>query len=806
MGFSVAGAGGLLWGIAWWDDRRRLVSLAALCRVTSLVLLAIAVGALRTVLFLDDPPHRLHRQAASVMALDEPTAITGIVADAPTQSQQTTRFTLAVQTWTHGERSRPASGRVRVTLRTSPWDDDPAPFPYVFQGDRLRLHGNLRTPPGPRNPADFDYGAYLHRRGIRATMYVSRPEDVRIVKRRTGILTRAVTDARTRVRASISVYVPSDTSRAILRALLLGDRSQVEDDQKEAFARTGLMHLLAVSGLHVLLVGMVLYTLLRPILHRLRLSWNAVEWLRAGSTMAVLVLYMLLTGSSPSVVRAVVMAGLLIGSILLQRTTHTLNTLGVAATVLLMARPTALFDAGFQLSMSAVAGIVVLNPRLEDACQRVLPEHLTNHAAGEWLMSMITVSIAATLGTAPVLLHHFGFVAIGGLILNVVAIPLTATGLTAGLLMILTSTHASAGALAFGAASDIALRALTETASFGASWMSVGAHLANPSGWTLAAIVAGLFALAQFPRRRYRWRLIVVAFFLCTSGFYHPLFKGEAEPKLDLVFLDVGQGDAVVVSTPDNHHMLVDAGPRTPFSDAGASVVVPHLQYAGIDELDFVVATHPDSDHLGGVPSVMRSVRTHAFLHSGRESSSELFRESRSLLQEHDIPSRAVATGDQFMLGEDVSIDVLGPPPLHASASWEENDASVVLMISYGDTRVLLPGDIERKGEMWLVQHFAEKLTSDVVKVAHHGSSTSSHPLFVDALASDTSRGLLAVIPVGRFNQFGMPVPDVLTQWQSDGYAVYRTDVHGAVRVSSDGSQVSVCPFIPQSKDRQCTW
>ena len=158
------------------------------------------------------------------------------------------------------------------------------------------------------------------------------------------------------------------------------------------------------------------------------------------------------------------------------------------------------------------------------------------------------------------------------------------------------------------------------------------------------------------------------------------------------------------------------------------------------------------------------------------------------------------------MLGEDVSIDVLGPPPLHASASWEENDASVVLMISYGDTRVLLPGDIERKGEMWLVQHFAEKLTSDVVKVAHHGSSTSSHPLFVDALASDTSRGLLAVIPVGQFNQFGMPVPDVLTQWQSDGYAVYRTDVHGAVRVSSDGSQVSVCPFIPQSKDRQCTW
>jgi len=368
------------------------------------------------------------------------------------------------------------------------------------------------------------------------------------------------------------------------------------------------------------------------------------------------------------------------------------------------------------------------------------------------------------------------------------------------------STHASAGAPAFGAASDIALRVLTETASFGASWMSASAHLANPSGWTLTAIVAGLLALAQFPRRKHRWRLIVVAFFLCTSGFYQSLLNGESRPRLDLVFLDVGQGDALLVSTPDGHNMLVDAGPRTLFSDAGASVVVPHLQYKGIDELDFVVATHPDGDHLGGVPSVMRSVHIHAFLNSGREATSELFRESRDLIQEHDIPSRAVAMGDQFMLGDQVSIDVLSPPPLYESALWEENDASVVLMITYGDTRFLLPGDIERKGEMWLVQHFREKLASDVVKVAHHGSSTSSHALFVDALASDTSRGRLAVIPVGRFNQFGMPVPDVLTQWQSSGYVVYRTDVHGAVRVSSDGAQVSVCSFISQSKNRRCSW
>jgi competence protein ComEC len=555
------------------------------------------------------------------------------------------------------------------------------------------------------------------------------------------------------------------------------------------------MHLLAVSGLHVLLVGMVLYTLLRPILHRLRFRWQTVEVLRAASTIAVLLLYMLLTGSPPSVVRAVVMAVLLIGSILLQRTTHTLNTLGVAAIVLLMLRPTALFDAGFQLSMSAVAGIVVLNPRLEDACRHILPEPVHQNAAGEWLMSMTTVSIAATLGTAPVLLHHFGFVALGGLILNIVAIPLTAIGLSSGLLMLFAAPMFASGASAFGASADASIRGLTEIAAFGATWMGGGAHLANPSAWTLASICAAVVAVAQFPRPKHRWRLIVAACLFATLGFIHNLAEGESTPMLEVLFLDVGQGDAVLVSTPDGHHMLVDAGPSSPFSDAGESVVAPHLKHAGIDKIDVVVATHPDSDHLGGVPSVVEAVEVDRFIHSGRSSDSELFSRSRRILQEHGVMSSAVTAGDSISLGEHVAVDVLGPPDVSVSGSWEENDASVVLMVSFGETRILLPGDVEHAGERWLVERFGNRLASDLVKAAHHGSSTSSTPAFVEASTSDSSRHPVAVIPVGRFNQFGMPVPDVLTRWQSRADSVFRTDTQGAVRVSSDGKRVLVTAF-----------
>ncbi|NBC84884.1 MAG: DUF4131 domain-containing protein, partial [Bacteroidetes bacterium] len=405
----------LIYGLAVWDDRRRLVSLGVLGRLAAVALLAVSLGALRLVVFEAQPPDRLHRQAAGLMADGDTTTVTGAIVDAPERTDERSRFTLRVDTWHHRAGDRAATGKVRVTFRTSPWDDDPAPFPDVFEGDRISVHGHLRSPPAPTNPADFDYGAYLQRRGIHSLLTVQSAGDVRIRSRTRSRAQILVNRSRSHVRHLTQLHVPTPSSRAIIHALLLGDRSRVTDAHRDAFAQTGLMHLLAVSGLHVLLVGMVLYSLLRPMLHRFRLRWQHIEILRALLTVGILVLYMLLTGRPPSVVRAVVMASLFIGGIVLQRSSHTLNTLGVAAVILLMMRPTALFDVGFQLSLSAVAGIVVLNPRIDDVTRSMLPDHVASSGAGEWLLSMLTVSAAATLGTAPVLLHHFGFVAIGGL-------------------------------------------------------------------------------------------------------------------------------------------------------------------------------------------------------------------------------------------------------------------------------------------------------------------------------------------------------------------------------------------------------
>lgn len=799
--WALAACGLATWIGAEWRRKQRLVTLSALGRTAALACLAVAAGGLRTTVYTTAPAQALHRVAAPVLLAGDTTTVAGVVVGAPSRDAEAQRFTVSVHTWQAPTGSQETSGRVRVTLRPSAWDDDPAPFPTVRQGDHVRIHGRLRSPPPPRNPADFDYGAYLARRGIHATLRSSDGSHVAVVERG-HVAYRALSRARSYVRHRIDADLPSTEARAVLQALLLGDRSRVSDDHRQAFAQTGLMHLLAVSGLHVLLVGMLLYGLLRPILLRFRWKRSAVELTRAGLTIAVLVFYMLLTGGRPSVVRAVVMAALLIGGLVLQRSTHTLNTLGVAAVVLLALRPPALFDAGFQLSLSAVAGIVVLNPRLADAADLVLPDPEDRHPMVSWTASMITVSTAATLGTAPPLLYHFGFVAVGGLVLNVVAIPLTAVALTAGLLAMLSGAVVPLAGIAFGTAADATIRLLVVTATTGAAWLGAGVHAPDPPAWTLAALVAALAMIAQWPRPRTRWRLCAAMLLLLSAGTLADLTRGKAEPVLEILFLDVGQGDAAVLTTPDGRTLLVDTGPRSPAYDAGERIVVPHLAYAGIDRVDVAVVTHPDSDHLGGLPSVLRHVPVGLVLHSGQQSDSELFRESRRVMDSLGVAHRAVTEGDVIDLGDHVLVEVLGPPAQTDRTGLDgENDASVVLRVTYGQTRILLTGDVERGGERWLAERYGPTLASDLVKVAHHGSLTSSTPAFLSAVTADSLRPAVAVVSAGRYNRFGHPAPEVLSRWASRRSLVLRTDQLGAIRFETDGTCLR---FLTRDQSSEC--
>lgn len=780
----LGGAGVLLTiAVAW---RRRLVSLAGLFRSGGLVLALIAAGSLRHVVFVAPAANSVTHLARARSAPDHPYRLHGTVADVPTTANGATRFTLQTDRLEHGSGSERVQGRIRVTLRVPPWETEADPFPVVQTGDRVALRGTIRKPPGPRNPGTFDYGAYLRRQGVCCTMQVSAPDDVSVAGDTRGVLKNLLVAARSYVQQQIDAHVPTPASRSVLRALLLGDRSTIDAATEEHFITTGLMHLLAVSGLHVLLVGMVLYRLLRSLLMRLRMRWQTVELLRAGITIAVLVAYMLLTGGRPSVVRAVVMASLLIGGIVLQRSGHVLNTLGVAAFLLLAIRPSALFDAGFQLSMSAVAAIVAVNPRLTDW----LPEAWEPSSPSFKVASMVTVSIAATAGTLPVLLHHFGRASLAGLVLNVPAIPLTALALTAALLTVLTGGIAGGMASVFGASADGLIRILLGTASWGAyglGWSEIWSSAPGP--WMIGALVSGVVALAQWPRPRVRWRCVGMMLLLLAADAWLPVVRYGGMPPLNVVFLDVGQGDAALVSTPNKRHVLIDAGPRTRYSDAGQTTIRPYLEAHGIRHLDAVVITHPDGDHIGGLASLLDAVSIGAVYHNGWEATSEAYTSAIRKMDAKGIRHRPVVAGEELPVDPSVRIMVLAPPSSPSDHGLQnENEASVVFRLQYGQTRWLFTGDVEHAGERYLTRVHGSELASDVVKVAHHGSSTSSTLPFVRAATSDTS-SVHAVISVARENAFGMPSPAVVDRWRSRGASVFATQ-DGAVWFRSDGETI----------------
>ena len=765
---------------------KRIVTIVPLWRTVGTGILLTTFGGLVATSSTLMSVHHVARKANGGETLEHQVALTGRVANVPVADQFGLRFRLDVQRRLLDTASVQAAGRLQVVMWASSYEDSTRQF-TLRKGDAVRVVGRLQSVPAKRNPADFDYGRFLSRRGIYATLTVDEPADgIQWVGPPTGV-TALMSHLRSYVRHHLLLLVPKVDSQNVLRALVLGERHGIDANQREHFIRSGLMHLLAVSGLHVLLVGMVLYQLLRPMLLRMGLSWSGMELLRTGLTVSLLVLFMMLTGMRASVVRAVVMAVLLMGSTVLQRNTYSLNTLGVAAFVLLLARPSHLFEAGFQLSFSAVAGIVLLDPFFSDR----LPPSLLNHASVRYVSRLFTVSLAATMSTLPVLLYHFGYVSFAGLLLNAAAIPLTMLALGSILVALFLAGWLMPAALVFGSAADWLVQGLLHAASFGhdaLSWATVERYVRDPC--LLGALIAFLIMLSLWSQPARRGRAGMAVLMLITASLWGQVLRGAYYPRLEAVFFDVGQGDAALLRLPNRRYVLIDAGVRNDFTDQGTRTLLPHLKRYGINYLDAVVVTHPHSDHLGGLPGLLRSIPIGQVVHNGHAYSSALYAETRRLLDSLNVEHRAVRAGDTLGLDPSVRMQVLAPFSRNPSATSDANDLSLALRVAYRETSFLFAGDVEASLERRIAITYGSLLESDVVKVAHHGSSTSSLPVFVRRALPDTSAKSIAVVSVGRNNSFGLPSHDVLHRWHERGATLWLTSRHGALWVRSDGRKV----------------
>lgn len=637
--------------------------------------------------------------------------------------------------------------RERVLLQLPPGRAPP-------QGAVLELRARAVAPRGPES--GFDERGWLARRGVHVVLRGS--AGWRVTGRRGGI--GGLGD---RLRVRVEAALASGTTgerRALLAAVVLGADEGLDRELQDAFRRSGLYHLLAVSGQNVGFVALGV----------LLLAWLAGMPRIAGHLLALTAIaaYVLVVGWQPSVARAGVAAAVASLAWLASRPAERWHALALGALVLLAWTPASLLEPGFQLSFAAVAAILVSVPRLQRFAEGTpLPRRL---------VEVVGIAAACGAATAPVLLLQFGNVPLWTVLANALAEPAIPLLLGAGLL----------AALAAPVLPTVAV-ALSWIAGWCASWIALCARLVASlpfaqvsSPLVLLAVllpVAVACSWPYVPAYRRRGAVLLVAALLPSAGI--AWWGLQTPPRwlppagLRVTFLDVGQGDAILLEVPEGA-VLVDEGP--PEGEAARQ-----LERLGIRSLSALVLTHPQRDHVGGAAEVLRSISVGRVLDSGRRAASGEADAALGVARTRGVPVRAVRAGERFRLGR-LELRVLWPIPT-ATAAADANDGAVVLLATYGVTDVLLTADAESNVTRRLPLRSVE-----VLKVAHHGSEDAGLERELRVL-----RPRAAVISVGRGNDYGHPRPETLAALQTvPGLALYRTDEHGRVVVESNGSTFTV--------------
>jgi competence protein ComEC len=744
--------------------------------------------------------------------------ITGIIDTPVATYSNRQKFILRTQTLEGNTATFPVTGKIRLTVAGK--------GPELLMGDRIVFFAKIKSIRNFNNPGGFDYKRYMAFRKVYGTSYVS-AQKLTLLKRHseTGIA-MSVENMRRKISDLID-ETGQGTEQGVLKALIVGDRNSISNDVRHAFNRAGIGHLLAISGLHIGIVATGAFFIFKFLLSHIQfLLWHA--WTKKGAALLSVipvVIYGLLSGMSPSTQRAVIMVTVFLAAFLFEREHDPMNTLAVAALLILVVHPPSLFSISFQLSFTAVLAILyglsrVQIPWRSDSMGFKKTKRVR---IATKLFCFFMVSFFALLGTLPLSMFYFNQISLVGLFANFIFVPLIGfvvvpLGLTAVFLYPLT------GLLAFGClkAGVLVLKYTIPVVHFFANLPFAAVKTVTPNYLEIGcfyillwAVLSLGYGLSNTPtedglpgqkdnapsksliRRPPAIVALVVIFVLSADACYW-LYDRFCHDDLRVTMIDVGHGNAALMELPEGYNILIDGGGFSDNSifDTGARIVAPFLWRKKIRTVDTLVLSHPNSDHLNGLIYIAEHFNVKTIWTNNEATDTFAYRNLMETIQKNKIqmPEYKQIIGIRYING--VGIDILYPQgdfiERRKKEAWRDlNNNSLVLKASLGAKSFLFPGDIERRAEYELAAIAGDKLKSTVLLAPHHGSKTSSSERFMEKVDPE-----VIIISSGWKSRFGFPHPSVLKRYEDKGCRILGTALNGAVSMSTDGTRLTIKPTI----------
>jgi len=738
--------------------------------------------------------------------------IVGTIEQSIEKIQYRQKFILSAETLEEKNRKFSVTGKIRVTVT----GDEPV----LSFGDRISFTAKIKLIRNFKNPGGFDYKRFMAFKSVFGSSYAP-GKKVTVVSKSPDIgIRRTISN----VRCRISTFIEKEgggNHQGVLKALIVGQAEQIPQAHRDAFNRSGVGHLLAISGLHIGIVASVAFIFFSWVLSHFKLLlFNAwvKKWAAILSFFPVLV-YGILSGMAPSTQRAVIMVGVFLMTFLFEREHDLMNTLALAAMLILIVHPPSVFSISFQLSFSAVLSIIYGLSKVHKRRVFLSGGQKKNLFTGiiSKLFSFFLVSFFAIIGTLPLVMLYFNQASLIGIFANFLIIPIIGfIVVPTGLFSVFLYPVSGEAASWFLYISGVVLSKAISLVNLFSDLPFAAVKTVTPSHFEISCYYIMMWALlnlkkarpetseiekSDFARKTARVLVAVVALALVGDICYwlNVRFKNR---DLKVTVIDVGQGSSTLLEMPGGYCILADGGGFYDNSvfDMGARVIAPFLWRKKIKTVDTLILSHPNSDHLNGLIYIARHFNVKNVWTNGEKRNTLGYKEFMKIIKQENIDMPEFKDMPRACKINGVALEILYPErgflDKRKKDKWRDtNNNSLVVKADFGKYSFLLPGDIMKLAERELVSMAGENLASTVLIAPHNGSGSSSSALFIDKVNPDS-----IIISSGWKNRFHFPHPSVLKRYTGLGCKIYRTDINGAITMATNGHSLEIRPYIGESK------